>query len=45
MKAPIKGVEINIVMGGVRGGDRIVKKMRNFARTFAKVSQDFWPGL
>ena len=43
MMAPIKGVEINIVRGG--GKDCIVKGMSNFARAFAKVSQDVWPGL
>ena len=50
IKALIKGIEINIVGvgGGVGGGvgkDCIVKRMHNFERAFAKVSQDFWPGL
>ena len=45
-KAPIKGVEINIVRGRGKGGKGcIVKRMRNFARAFAKVTENFLPGL
>ena len=33
-----------IVRGEV-GKDHGVKRMHNFACAFAKVSQDFWPGL
>ena len=46
-KAPINGAEIDIARwrGGGGGGVCIVKRMRNLARAFAKVSQDVWPGL